>query len=34
MEIKPAVDRIKDLGYNCKIFMKPYNKILIQVTLL
>jgi hypothetical protein len=34
MEIKPAVDRIKDLGYNCKIFMKPYNKIIIQVTLL
>jgi len=32
MEIKPAVERIKDLGYNCKIFMKPYNKILIRVT--
>ena len=32
MEIKPAVERIKDLGYNCKTFMKPYNKILIQVT--
>ena len=32
MEIKPAVERIKDLGYTCKTFMKPYNKIELQIT--
>ena len=31
-EIRPAVERMKDLGYTCETFIKPHNIIEIQVT--
>ena len=31
-EIRPAVERMKDLGYTCEAFIKPHNIIEIQVT--
>jgi hypothetical protein len=31
-EIRPAVGRMRDLGYTCETFIKPHNIIEIQVT--
>jgi len=31
-EIRPAVERMRDLGYTCETFIKPHNIIEIEVT--